>query len=103
MQNISTNKFSDFKLYTLKEKDFFKIINTLLSKIICIPECFHYYLIQEKNNNIGKLLLDSTKEFYTLYEKKIAKIIMNTRLEPTRSESCSCSRIVRVSNFSLGG
>ena len=75
MQNISTNKFSDFKLYTLKEKDFFKIINTLLSKIICIPECFHYYLIQEKNNNIGKLLLDSTKEFYTLYEKKIAKII----------------------------
>ena len=75
MQNITTNKFSIFKLYSLKEKDYFKIINTLLGKIICIPECYYNYLIQEKGNEIGKLLTDSSKEFYLLFEKKIAKII----------------------------
>ena len=75
MQNITTNKFTIFKLYSLKEKDYFKIINTLLGKIICIPECYYHYLIQEKGNNIGKLLEDSSKEFYLLFEKKIAKII----------------------------
>ena len=75
MQNITTNKFSIFKLYSLKEKDFFKIINILLGKIICIPECYYNYLIQEKNNDIGKLLIDSSKEFYLLFEKKISKII----------------------------
>ena len=75
MQNITTNKFSIFKLYSLKEKDFFKIINILLGKIICIPECYYHYLNQEKNNDIGKLLIDSSKEFYLLFEKKISKII----------------------------
>ena len=75
MQNITTNKFSIFKLYSLKEKDFFKIINILLGKIICIPECYYHYLNQEKNNDIGKLLVDSSKEFYLLFEKKISKII----------------------------
>ena len=75
MQNITTNKFSIFKLYSLKEKDFFKIINILLGKIMCIPECYHHYLIQEKGNDVGKLLVDSSKEFYLLFEKKISKII----------------------------
>ena len=75
MQNITTNKFSIFKLYSLKEKDFFKIINILLGKLICIPECYYHYLIQEKGNDIGKLLIDSSKEFYFLFEKKISKII----------------------------
>ena len=77
MQNITTNKFSIFKLYSLKEKEFFKIINTLLSKIICIPECYYNYLTQEKDkgNIIGKLLTESSKEFYDLFEKKITKVI----------------------------
>ena len=75
MQNITTNKFSIFKLYSLKEKDFFKIINILLGKIICIPECYYHYMIQEKDNEVGKLLIDSSKEFYSLFEKKISKII----------------------------
>ena len=34
---------------------------------------------------------------------KMAKRIMNTRLDPTRSESCSCSRIERVLKTSFGG
>ena len=75
MQNITINKFSVFKLYSLKEKDFFRIINTLLGKLICIPECYYYYINQEKNNIIGKLLLESSNEFYLLFEKKINKII----------------------------
>ena len=75
MQNITNTKFSVFRLYTLKEKDFFKIINTLLSKIIIIPDIYFHYLNQEKNNNIGKLLHDSSKEFYLLFEKKFFKII----------------------------
>ena len=85
MQNITNNKFSIFRLYALKEKDFFKIINTLLSKIICIPEIYFHYLTQEKNNNIGKLLLDSSKEFYLLFEKKFFKII--TLISPNLSNS----------------
>ena len=75
MQNITTNKFSIFRLYSIKEKDYFKIIDIILSQIICIPECFHHYLIQEKGNDIGKLLSESSKEFYLLFEKKINKII----------------------------
>ena len=75
MQNITTNKFSIFRLYSLKEKDFFRIIDIILSQIICIPECFNYYLNQEKGNDIGKLLSESSKEFYLLFEKKINKII----------------------------
>ena len=85
MQNITNTKFSVFRLYALKEKDFFKIINTLLSKIICIPEIYFHYLTQEKNNNIGKLLLDSSKEFYLLFEKKFFKII--TLISPNLSNS----------------
>ena len=73
IQNI--NKFSVFKLYSLKENDFFKIINILLSKVITIAECYYDYVNQEKGNNIGKLLVDSTKDFYELFEKKITKII----------------------------
>ena len=85
MQNITNNKFSIFRLYALKEKDFYKIINTLLSKIICIPEIYFHYLTQEKNNNIGKLLLDSSKEFYLLFEKKFFKIV--TLISPNLSNS----------------
>jgi hypothetical protein len=32
-------------------------------------------MIQEKDNEIGKLLIDSSKEFYSLFEKKISKVI----------------------------
>ena len=66
-------KFSIFRLYSIKEKDYFKIIDIILSQIICIPECFHLYLNQEKGNDIGKLLSESSKEFYLLFEKKINK------------------------------
>ena len=73
IQNI--NKFSVFKLYSLKENDYFKIINILLNKIISIAECYYEYVNQEKGNNIGKLLVDSSKDFYELFEKKLSKII----------------------------
>ena len=81
IQNI--NKFSVFKLYSLKENGFFKLINILLSKIICIAECYYNYVNQEKGNNIGKLLVDSSKDFYELFEKKVTKIIslLNPSLE----------------------
>ena len=73
VQNI--NKFSVFKLYSLKEQEFFNIIYILLSHLINIAECYHSYEIQEKGNNIGKLLVDSAPDFYQLFEKKVTKII----------------------------
>jgi len=73
VQNI--NKFSVFKLYSLKENDYFRIINILLSKVISIAECYYNYVNQEKGNNIGKLLVDSSKDFFELFEKKISKVI----------------------------
>jgi hypothetical protein len=73
VQNI--NKFSVFKLYSLKEQEFFNIIYILLSNLINIAECYHSYEIQEKGNNIGKLLVDSSPDFYQLFEKKVTKII----------------------------
>ena len=73
VQNI--NKFSVFKLYSLKEQEFFNIIYILLSHLINIAECYHSYEIQEKGNNIGKLLVDSSPDFYQLFEKKVTKII----------------------------
>ena len=73
VQNI--NKFSVFKLYSLKEQEFFNIIYILLSNLINIAECYHSYEIQEKGNNIGKLLVDSAPDFYQLFEKKVTKII----------------------------
>ena len=81
IQNIY--KFSVFKLYSLKDQEFFNIVNLLLSKIITIAECYHDYLIQEKGNSIGKLLNDSSQEFFLLFEKKVTKIIslLNPSLE----------------------
>ena len=83
VQNI--NKFSVFKLYSLKENDYFRIINILLSKVISIAECYYNYVNQEKGNNIGKLLVDSSKDFFELFEKKISKVI--TLLSPSLSTS----------------
>ena len=73
VQNI--NKFSVFKLYSLKESEYFNIINLLLGKLINIAECYYDYLNQENGNNIGKLLVDSSPDFYQLFEKKITKIM----------------------------
>ena len=83
VQNI--NKFSVFKLYSLKENDYFRIINILLSKVISIAESYYNYVNQEKGNNIGKLLVDSSKDFFELFEKKISKVI--TLLSPSLSTS----------------
>ena len=83
VQNI--NKFSVFKLYSLKENYYFRIINILLSKVISIAECYYNYVNQEKGNNIGKLLVDSSKDFFELFEKKISKVI--TLLSPSLSTS----------------
>ena len=73
VQNIY--KFSVFKLYSLKEKEYFDIINILLSKIIHIAEVYYIYMNQEKGNIVGKLLVDCSKDFFNLFEKKIKKII----------------------------
>ena len=73
VQNIY--KFSVFKLYSLKEKEFFNIINILLSKIIKIAEIYYNYVNQENGNIVGKLLVDSSEDFFHLFEKKIKKII----------------------------
>ena len=73
IQNIF--KFSVFKLYSLKEQEFFNIVNLLLNKLITIAECYHDYLNQEKGNNMGKLLNDSSQEFFLLFEKKVTKVI----------------------------
>ena len=73
VQNIY--KFSVFKLYSLKEQEFFNIITILLSKLISIAECYNNYVNQENGNNIGKLLVDSSQDFYHLFEKKVTKII----------------------------
>ena len=73
VQNIY--KFSVFKLYSLKEKEYFDIINILLSKIIHIAEVYYIYTNQEKGNIVGKLLVDCSKDFFNLFEKKIKKII----------------------------
>ena len=73
VQNIY--KFSVFKLYSLKEKEYFDVINILLSKIISIAEIYYIYINQEKGNIVGKLLVDCSKDFYNLFEKKIKKII----------------------------
>ena len=83
VQNI--NKFSVFKLYSLKEREFFNIITILLSKVIHIAEIYHIYAEQEKGNNIGKLLADSSQDFYKLFEKKITKIL--TLLNPALATS----------------
>ena len=83
VQNI--NKFSVFKLYSLKEREFFNIITILLSKVIHIAEIYHIYVEQEKGNNIGKLLVDSSQDFYKLFEKKITKIL--TLLNPSLATS----------------
>ena len=73
VQNIY--KFSVFKLYSLKEKEYFNIINILLSKIIKISEIYYNYLNQENGNIVGKLLVDSSEDFFHLFEKKIKKIL----------------------------
>ena len=73
VQNIY--KFSVFKLYSLKEQEYFNIITILLSNIISIAECYHNYVNQENGNKIGKLLVNSSQDFYQLFEKKITKII----------------------------
>ena len=73
VQNIA--KFSVFKLYSIKENEFFDIITVLLSKIIHIAEIYYIYIHQEKGNIIGKLLVDSSQDFYQLFEKKIKKLI----------------------------
>ena len=83
VQNI--HKFSVFKLYSLKEEEYFNFIYILLNKLIIIAEHYNKYLEKEKDNNIGKLLLDSSKEFYELFEKKITKII--TLLSPPLATS----------------
>ena len=73
VQNI--NKFSVFKLYSIKEDEYFEIINKLLIKIITIAESYHFYTNQEKGNKIGKLLADSAADFFELFEKKFTKIM----------------------------
>ena len=73
IQNI--HKFSVFKLYSLKEQEFFTLINIFLFKIINIAEIYYKYVKQEKGNNVGKFLVDYSQEFYQLFEKKITKII----------------------------
>ena len=73
VQNI--NKFSVFKLYSLKEKEYFNIITILLSKVIHIAEIYHIYMNQEKKNDVGKLLILSSQDFFQLFEKKIKKIL----------------------------
>ena len=73
MQNM--NKFSVFKLYSLKEDEFFNIVTLLLSKLINIAEFYYDYVNQENGNNIGKLLVDSSPDFFTLFEKKVTKVI----------------------------
>lgn len=73
VQNI--NKFSVFKLYSIKEDEFFNIVTLLLSKLITIAEFYYDYVNQENGNNIGKLLVDSSPDFFTLFEKKVTKVI----------------------------
>ena len=73
IQNI--NKFSVFKLYSLKEQEYFSLINILLFRIINIAEIYYKYVKQEKGNNLGQFLVDNSQEFYQLFEKKITKII----------------------------
>ena len=68
-------KFSIFKLYVLKEKEFFNVIPSILSKIITIGECFNYYITEKNDSVIGKLLIEETENFYQLCEKKITKIL----------------------------
>ena len=78
-------KFSIFKLYVLKEEEFFDVIPSILSKIITIGECYNYYTVEKGDSVIGKLLIDEAQNFYNLCEKKITKILKY--LGPTLANS----------------
>ena len=68
-------KFSIFKLYILKEEDFFNVVPNVLTKIIAIGECYNYYITERDDSVIGKLLIEEAQNFYNLCEKKITKIL----------------------------
>jgi len=80
MNNHSNEKkFKYFKNYSMRENQFFNCIPTLLKSLLPLAEVYNSYMNNNNNNNdseIKKVLYEKREEFFTLFEKKISKVIL---------------------------
>ena len=77
--NSNENKFKYFKNYSMRENQFFNCIPTLLKSLLPLAEVYNSYMNNNNDNNnksdVKKLLYEKREEFFTIFEKKISKVI----------------------------